>query len=203
MRIGVDFDNTLVQYDQVFSRLAAEAGLAPTGAALAQKAVRDLARGGPGGDLAWQALQGQAYGPRLGEAEPAPGALAFLRRCAERGIPVRIVSHKTEFAAVDPSRTPLREAALAWLRAHGAFAPGTGLEPGDVRFAATRAEKVAMIREEGLTHFVDDLAETFLEPGFPPGTQAVLYAPAGDPAPPPGARLVRSWQELDGVLFHG
>lgn len=204
MRIGVDLDNTLALFDPVFSRLAAEAGLAGPDVRLDHKQVRALARGGPGGDLAWQAMQGQAYGPRMGEARPAPGALDFLRRCAALAVPVRIISHKTEYAGVDPTRTPLRRAALDWLAGQGLIGPATGLGPADVRFGATRAEKVDLIRAEQLTHFVDDLAETFLEPGFPAGTGAILYAPGElSGAVPPGARRVRSWAELEALLFHG
>lgn len=199
MRLGIDFDNTLVHYDRLFSRLAAEAGLLAPSEVRPQKAIRALARSSPDGDLAWQALQGRAYGPLLGEAEPAPGALAFLERCAALAIPVQIISHKTEFASIDPTRTPLRAAALDWLRAQGMLGPRTGLTAQDVRFAASRAEKVAFIRAGDLSHFVDDLVETFLHPEFPSAVQAVLYAPDGA-APAPGIWTVGSWLELAGRL---
>jgi hypothetical protein len=193
MVIGIDFDNTLIRYDAVFHRLALEAGLIGDGIGADKKAIRDTVRAAAG-DLAWQALQGQAYGPRIFEAEPAPGALAFIAQCRERRVPVVVISHKTPFASVDPSRTPLRQAALDWLEAHG-------FTPIEVRFGATRGEKLALIRAAGCSHFIDDLEETFREADFPAQVQGILYAP-GTAAGLPGVQVARSWPEIAEKIFH-
>ena len=193
MVIGIDFDNTLISYDAVFHRLALEAGLIGTDFPAAKRAIRDAVRRSPQGEAAWQALQGQAYGPRMGEAQAAPGARAFLDRCRETGTPALVISHKTEFASVDPSRTPMRQAARGWLAAQGF---------GDlpVRFGATRKEKFAHIRAAGCTHFIDDLEETFLDPDFPTRVRAILYAPGGAPERP-GLTVAPSWSALTRSLF--
>jgi len=190
MVIGVDFDNTLAAFDTVFHGLALEAGLIGPAFPADKRAIRDEVRR-TRGDLAWQALQGQAYGPRLGQAEAAPGALAFVARCREAGVPLLVISHKTPFAAVDPTRTPLRRAALDWLEAKGFM-------PLPVRFGATREEKIAYILGARCTHFVDDLEETFREPGFPRQVRGYLYAPGGAPAVAtrPGLQVARSWDEI-------
>jgi len=189
MVIGIDFDNTLITYDAVFRRLALEAGLIGPGTPADKKAIRDAVRASHG-DLAWQALQGQAYGPRIGEAEPAPGARAFLADCLKRGLAPVVISHKTDYASVDPTRTPLRRAALGWLEARGFM-------PLEVRFGATRAEKLAHIRAAGCTHFIDDLEETFLEPDFPAQVQGILYAPGSAACElPAGVLVARSWPEI-------
>ena len=195
--LGVDFDNTLICYDEVFHRLAVEAGLVDPGSPPRQKAVREAARRSPEGDVAWQRLQGAAYGPRIQEARPAEGALAFLAWCRAEAIPVHVISHKTRLAAIDPSATDLREAARLWLEGHGFFDPEIGLDPGAFHCGATRAEKIALIREQGCTHFIDDLLETFREPGFPRVAQGILYAPGGEAvADPGGLWVVRSWAEF-------
>lgn len=203
-RIGLDFDNTIICYDEVFHRLAVEAGLAAPEPRLKQKAVRDAARRSPEGDLAWQRLQGLAYGPRIHDAKPSEGILAFLARCRAARAEVFIISHKTAFAGIDPTRTDLRGAARGWLAAQGFFGPDTGLGPERFLCGATRAEKVALIRDQACTHFIDDLCETFREPGFPPGTQACLYAPGGEapPADLPTLPVVRTWDEAAVWMFH-
>jgi len=190
--IGIDFDNTLVTYDAIFRALALEAGLIGPEVPMNKRAIRDDVRR-TWGDLAWQALQGKAYGPRLAEAEPAAGARAFVDRCRAAGIPVLVISHKTAYATVDPSATPLRQAALDWLAAHGFM-------PLPVRFGATREEKLGHIRAAGCTHFIDDLEETFREPGFPSQVQGILYAPAG--AAVQDLPVVRSWAEIMARFFH-
>lgn len=197
-RIGIDFDNTVISYDEVFHRLAVEAGLLSPDAPKRQKAVREAARQSPGGDLAWQRLQGQAYGPRIQEATPAPGVLDFLAKAKAAGLDVHIISHKTRFASIDPTGTDLQAAALDWLSQHGFFTETTGLGPQHFHCGTTRQEKIALIRQCGCTHFIDDLVETFREAAFPSGIQAILYAPGGEPAPLDLPRLwiARSWPEI-------
>jgi hypothetical protein len=204
MVLGIDLDNTLICYEGVFQRLAVESGRLAPGVPASQKSIRRDARQAPEGDIAWQKLQGAAYGPRIQEAEPAEGVLAFLGRCAREGIPVRIISHKTEFAAQDPTRTNLRQAALAWLRAKGVLCPELSLGAESCLFANSRQEKLAHIIAQGCTHFIDDLEETFRDPDFPPGVQGILYAPA-EPAPLdlPGVWAGGSWAEIQRMIFQG
>ena len=44
MRIGIDFDNTIVSYDALFHKVAREAGLVPESVAATKVAVRDYLR---------------------------------------------------------------------------------------------------------------------------------------------------------------
>jgi len=123
VRLGVDLDNTLIDYDHVFVKEARERGLVDQAFSRSKQSVRDSIRLLPEGELAWQRLQGYVYG--RGFPVPAvEGAREFLRRCRERSIPVYIVSHKTRYGNHDPDRVDLREAALGWLRKQGFFEPG-------------------------------------------------------------------------------
>src|ERR1051325_49034 len=185
MIIGVDFDNTLVSYDELFERLARERGLS---GASGKKAIRDQVRNLPQGEIEWQKLQGIAYGPRMSEAKLIDGGPEFFAACRQRGLPVHIISHKTEFAGYDDTRTNLRQAALAWKKQNG-------LPADEMHFTNTRAEKIATIRRLGCTMFVDDLEETFLEPDFPANVEKILFAPHGHPSLP-GVRICRTWSEI-------
>ncbi len=202
MVIGVDFDNTIICYDQAFHQAARAAGLVGPGIPVSKRAVRDAVRQGPGGDLAWQELQFQVYGPRIRQSRPAQGALDFLGRCSRERIPVFVISHKTEFASRDPGGLSLRQAALDWLEAEGFFRGGA-LAPGSVRFGATRAEKLAHIRATGCTLFIDDLEEVFREPDFPPQVRGILYAPDRERVTGlPAVTLARSWAAVTDQVFH-
>jgi hypothetical protein len=201
--IGVDFDNTLICYDQAFHQVALAEGLIPAGTPAAKREVRDAVRLGPSGEPGWQRLQSQVYGPRIRQSRPAAGAREFLDRCARERVPVFIISHKTEFATLDPGTTSLRRAALDWLEGEGFFT-GAGLGPGSVRFGATRAEKLDHIRQTRCTHFIDDLEEVFREPAFPAGVQGILYAPDRERlADLPGVALARSWSAVMDRIFGG
>ena len=178
MRIGVDFDNTLVCYDRAFATVGKEAGLLPadfTGGKDAAK--RFLLRGRPDGYL-WERLQGLVYGRRIDHAELAEGAAEFFRRCRERnGWQVYVVSHKTVLAHHDPLRTDLRESALGWMRRQGFFeADGFGLDVTRVFFEDTRDAKVRRIGDLDCQVFVDDLPEVLGHAAMPAGCRKILFS---------------------------
>ena len=190
--IGLDFDNTLVSYEHLLRKLANELGWAA--GAVGKRAVRDAVRASEYGDVGWQRLQGMIYGPRMFEAEMISGVEEFLAACRSQGIRVKIISHKTEYAVVDPTRTPLRQAAWSWMDANGFFTRH-GIAPEDVHFASTKAEKIALIRSVGVSAFVDDLEEILLDPAFPEGVHRILYSPEGDA--PSGPYSIH--QTFDGI----
>ncbi len=200
--IGVDFDNTLVSYDDLLERLASERGLVPADTAPGKKTIRDSIRQLPEGETEWQKLQGVVYGPRMNEAQLIGGVPEFFQACRQHGVRSVIVSHKTEYAGYDDTRTNLRQSALSWMEAHRFFeSDGLGLRREDVHFAGTRAEKIAAIKQIGCTLFIDDLEETYLEPTFPSNVEKLLFAPRGH-APLPGVRVCRTWREIMDYVFH-
>ena len=202
LAIGVDFDNTIVSYDALMHRAALDRGLITDGPDRTKRAVRDRIRRLPDGEIEWQKLQALAYGPRMREAQPVDGADAFLRRCRRAGIRVFIVSHKTEYAGYDDTRTNLRTAALEWMTAHRFFErDGLDLVPGDVYFESTRGAKIARIGSIGCSYFIDDLEEVFLEPSFPPQVQKILYAPDMALVCTHCATVMPTWQALGDYLF--
>lgn len=206
VRLGLDFDNTIVLYDDVFLTLGREEGLLPDAFAGDKRAVRNHIRTLPDGEARWTALQAKAYGSGIARATPSPGLMAFLECCRAHRIELAIVSHKTAFAVADPNGVNLRDAARAWIAAHGLSAPdGGGISPDKVFFESTRTEKIARIRALECTHFVDDLDEVFREPDFPADVRAYLYAPSSSPpAAASSARewhVVRSWMDVADDLF--
>jgi len=202
LRIGIDFDNTIAGYDQLIYREAMSRGLIEAGAATSKRSVRDHIRQRENGELEWQRLQGVVYGPRMGDAQLIEGVGEFLRQCRRRGAQVFIVSHKTEYANFDPTRTPLRQAALSWMAAKGFFAANSlGLSPACVYFEATRREKIERIRQLDCTHFIDDLEEVFREDGFPDATAKILFASHPPPAPLPGLDVAATWEEVAQFVF--
>jgi len=140
MRIGIDFDNTLIGYDDVFLAAARARDLLSARFTGNKQAVRDAIRLLPDGELAWQRLQGYVYGKGIGGAVMFEGVDGFLRQCRAAGHGVFIVSHKTEHGHYDPSRVNLREAALGWMEAQGFFAPDIyAIQRENVFFESSRA----------------------------------------------------------------
>jgi len=178
MIIGVDFDNTLVTYDEVMYRVALERSLIHAAVPKNKKDIRDMIRLSSDGEDAWTKLQAEVYGPRMAEAQLVPGVVEFFDLCRRNRITTFIISHKTEYAKFDFTGTNLRLAALEWMRAHEFFdLKGINLNIHDVYFGATRAEKIRYIIDLGCTHFIDDLEEVFLDESFPPAVEKILFAP--------------------------
>jgi hypothetical protein len=196
--IGVDFDNTLADWDEIMHREALRQGLIPPGVGPNKRDVRDSIRRRPHGELEWQRLQAGVYAARAGEPRLVDGVAEFFRACRDRRVRISVVSHKTERASLDETSTDLRAVALSWMASQRFFAPdGFGLSPDDVHFEPTRRRKIERIGELGCTHFVDDLEETFLEERFPPQVEKILFAPHDRPsALPPGVRIARTWHDI-------
>lgn len=177
MRIGIDFDNTIIGYDEVFLAAARERGLVGPSFQGRKQAIRDAIRLLPDGELAWQQLQGHVYGQGISGALMFDGVAAFLRRCRFEQRPVVIVSHKTEYGHHDPARVKLRDAALDWMRRCGIVGGGEFSVPIEqIFFEHTRAAKLARIAVVGCTHFIDDLEEVLTDPAFPTGVSRILFA---------------------------
>lgn len=202
MLIGIDFDNTIADYDRVFPEVAVAEGLLKEVEAQSKRQVRDLLRQRPNGEKDWMRLQGRVYGAHMEKAELIIGVDNFLVQCRQNEVPVKIVSHKTEFGHFDEDRISLREAARNWMLKKRFFdAAGYGLLERDVIFEATREDKVARIAEIGCTHFIDDLEEVFEEPGFPSDVKKYLYAP-GLAAPKSGPYTAYThWNEISDAIF--
>ena len=196
--IGVDLDNTLVRYDELMVQEAVSRGLLSPDVGLVKRSIRDRIRQRPQGEIEWQKLQALVYGPKIGEANLAPGAKEFLISCRAQDVQVYVISHKTMYANFAETPVDLRTAALNWMRAHRFFDPQRmGLHPQDVFFESTRSEKIRRIASLGCTHFIDDLEETFLEEGFPAQVEKILYAPGGAPSAIPGVRVAVNWRAID------
>ncbi|HAZ07869.1 MAG TPA: hypothetical protein DCZ01_04940 [Elusimicrobia bacterium] len=171
MRIGIDFDNTLVGYDGLFSRLTRERRWLTGRTARTKAQIKRALIAEDGHDLRWQRLQADAYGPRIIEAHASPGALEFVAKARRGGHEVYVVSHKSERSHLDPS-IRLRDCARLWLARNGARLP-----KDRVLFASTRDEKIRMIERLGLDVFIDDLPEVLAHPDFPSRTEKIHLRP--------------------------
>ncbi|MBT5037289.1 MAG: hypothetical protein HOM52_02155 [Rhodospirillaceae bacterium] len=172
----MDFDNTIISYDRLIRATAMRMGLIDAAVPASKKAMRDTIRLLPDGENSWQKIQAEIYGPGIDGADLIEGVVDFLSRCRGRAIPLHVISHKTEYANFDSTKTNLRQAALGWMERRGLFEPsGGGLDRWQVNFAATRSEKIARIKALKCSHFIDDLVEVFDDSEFPEGVEKLLF----------------------------
>ncbi len=191
MRIGIDFDNTIICYDRVFTNLAKSLQLVPENYQGTKQELRDKIRHQES-DLTWQQMQGKVYGQLINEAELFHGFKDFIAACHVKTIDLFIVSHKTELGHFDEKRINLREAARQWLDAQGFFKPGIwNIPENHLYFETTQEDKIKRIQSLGCTHFIDDLVEVFDSPLFPKNVKCFLFQPPHS-----------NWTVIKDVLFN-
>lgn len=194
VRIGIDFDNTLVSYDALFHRVALQQGCIPRHLPPNKLAVRDHLRQTDREDL-WTEMQGYVYGARMDEAEPFPGAMEFLGWARNAGIEVFIVSHKTLHPFAGP-KYDLPEAARRWIETTLRDQAGALVEPQRVFFELTKEDKVRRVREIACDFFVDDLPEILTHSGFPAQIERILFDPEGNHGDVEGITALPDWAAI-------
>jgi hypothetical protein len=198
MRIGIDFDNTIVNYDSLFHRIAVEDGLVPPGTPPTKAAVRDYLRSVDREDD-WTAMQGYVYGARMAEAAAFPGVFKFMRDSRDLGLELFIVSHKTRYP-FRGERYDLHRAAHEWVSLHLKDARGRFIEEDSLFFELTKDAKIARIAELCCDYFIDDLPEILLAAHFPERTKPILFDPAG--AHPESGRItpLSCWEDVGKLI---
>ena len=202
LHIGLDLDNTIVDYDQAFGEVGVSTGILSAGHGMPGKAqIKDHLLSQSGGMETWMRLQGQVYGPFMQAAVPFDGSISFIRGMLECGNKVTIISHKTKFGHFDETRTSLWDAARSWLGANGIVAntPG-GLFDQDVIFAETREEKIGQIVKAGCDIFIDDLLEVLQHPDFPETVRRIWFVGRAESISTAGLRAFPNWGEISAAL---
>lgn len=172
--LGLDFDNTLVRYDKLFHKLALEKDLIKESMPVNKIAIRDFLRS-QGLDEEFSLLQGEVYGLRILEAEPAEGMLEALSELHQGGMPMVLVSHKTRTPYKGPAYD-LHRAAWSWLEINGFFSQdGLNWQKDQVFFEASKESKVNTIKALKCSAYIDDLPEVL--DLIPNSIEKYLYDP--------------------------
>jgi hypothetical protein len=197
VRIGIDFDNTIVDYEGVFHAAAVERRLIGQDFPHHKNTIRDFLNRS-GREDEFTLLQGYVYGARMDLARPYGGVLKFVADARRAGHELYIVSHKTGRPILGPNYD-LHGSARAFLREHG-LAADHAIPEICIYFEETKEEKVARVAALDLDVFIDDLPEILVMPGLPARCRRILFAPDGAYAAK-GFDVCRSWGDVAAVLL--
>ena len=200
MRIGFDFDNTIVNYNQIFHKVASEQGLIDECIPVNKLAVRDYLRSVDKEDI-WTTMQGYVYGARMAEACMYADVVDSMLRLKNAGHTLYIISHKTRHPYQGP-QYDLHSAAQAWI-AQQLCHQGLPLIANEhIFFELTKEEKIARIEHLACDVFIDDLPEILLAQTFPRHTQAFLFDPDQHHMALniPHINVVSSWRSFESTL---
>ena len=170
MKIGIDLDNTLINYEGVFYKAALEKCLIDPTTPKDKTSVKEAIC--TKDERLSTELQGYVYGSRLELALLYTGVLETLSYLAENGSEFIIISHKTRFPFLGP-KYDLHKSAEEWI------AKNLKLTFPHIKyiFCETIDEKVATINQQNCDFFIDDLPKVLNYQGFPANTERILFAP--------------------------
>ena len=158
IKLGIDFDNTLITYDALFKKAALEKNLIPVNFPENKHLIRNYLRERDQEEL-FTILQGEVYGSRIFEASQSEGMYESLTKVQNNGIELFVISHKTK-TPYDGPKYNLHNAAYNWLEKNLFFEKsGINLPRKNVYFEVTKEKKIKRIASLGCTHFIDDLPE--------------------------------------------
>ncbi len=195
--LGIDFDNTIIKYDELFHRIAFEKGLIPQDLPIQKDLVRNYLRD-KGAEDKWTLIQGEVYGERIKEAVPFSGMKEILRTLKKNKISIKVISHKTKKPYLGPKRD-LHKAAMDWLKANKVIGDQDfSLKEEEVFFEITKESKIDRIIKTGCTDYLDDLPE-ILEM-IPNGINKILFSPTAEKNRNKDWTIIKSWKELPSAL---
>ena len=174
IKLGIDFDNTLITYDAIFKKAALEKELIPINFPESKNLIRNYLIDRNQEKL-FTILQGEVYGSRIFEASQSEGMYESLRKAKNHGIELFIISHKTKTPYQGPKYN-LHNAASNWLEKNLFFEKsGINIPRKNVYFEVTKENKIKRIENLGCSHFIDDLPEIL--DMVDPKIKKILYNP--------------------------
>jgi hypothetical protein len=198
IKLGLDFDNTIVCYDAAIAVLADELVDLPPEVPRTKLGLRDYLREN-NREPEWTAFQGELYGPGMRHALPFAGAVETMQDLVAAGYDLMIVSHRSRRPYAGQPHD-LHASARCWiaerLQSAGLFTENNGC----VNFLETREDKIARIAELGCQAFLDDLDEVLGAHSFPDKATGILFDPSGSSSGLEGKRCISAWPELRSVV---
>lgn len=193
MRIGIDFDNTIVNYHNLFHEIALRERLIDSTVGKSKVEVRDHLNSLKKEDE-FTALQGKIYGKYITSAKVFDGFSDFLDAHRAKNYELFIVSHKSQFPLLG-EQYDLHAAAKNFLEKNKIIGQGK-IPTQNVYFLETLNLKIQTAIELNLDLFIDDLLEVVKNKRLTSNTNTIWFNPLHKTNPKQGIDFFTNWNEL-------
>ena len=154
IKVGFDFDNTIINYDNLFYEISLKKGLLPKRLGKSKESVKNfLIKNYP--IKIWQKIQSEVYSQLIYLAKPNNEIIKLIKYLIKNNIEVFIVSHKTKFPYFG-NKINLHKLSLKWIDKN-ILKKKIKIQRKNIFFETTEKKKINKIKKLKLTHFVDDL----------------------------------------------
>ena len=154
MKIGIDFDNTLISYDEIFYKTAFSKGLIQDDIPKTKVGLRNYLVKINQEEI-FTNLQAEVYGPQILNANIFDGVLETLNYLSKNNSLI-IISHKTIFPYLGPKYN-LREYADKWLKKYKLHTSCINSPISNIFYEDSFSNKTSRIVESKCDLFIDDL----------------------------------------------
>lgn len=193
MRIGIDFDNTIIDYSNSFFDVAKDLQLITDDVKRDKNSIKYFFINQDQENV-WTKLQGIVYGDKISLSNPYPGLISCLEYFEKNNYDFFIVSHKTKYPYIG-KKTNLHDSAFNWIKKNL-----NNLKINNVFFETTIENKINKIRDLNLNFFIDDLEKILLHPNFPSKTKKILFSPQEITIASHEIIQVSSWKNIPKVI---
>jgi len=171
INIGLDLDNTIINYSETFYEVALEKKLIPRNFSKNKALIRDFFHKNNRYDL-FTKLQGEIYGKQIIKAKIYSGFKEFIDLISNKEANIYIISHKTKYPIIG-DKVDLHECAINFLKQKNIL-DNTIIKQKNIFFEPTVEKKIKRIINLKLDVFVDDLPKILLHQDFPSATKKIL-----------------------------
>ena len=168
MRIGFDFDNTIVDYDLVFTQIANELNLEYLDSP--KNSIKNYYEVELGKPNSWKKIQFKVYCELISKIAPSDKFITFLYWLIDNKHDIFIVSHKTKYIKINNKNLNLRQPAKKWVEKNIPI-----FNKERIFFETSAIAKIRKIKLLNLDFFVDDLITILNHRHFPLKTKKILF----------------------------
>ncbi len=195
MKIGIDFDNTLISYDEIFYKIAFSKGLIKDKVPKTKVGIRDYFIKNNHEEV-FTNLQAEVYGPQITNANIFDGVLETLNYLSKNNSIV-IVSHKTIFPYSGPKYN-LRDFADKWLKKYQLHTSCLNTPISNIFYENSLQNKTRRIIDLNCDIFVDDLPKVLNS--LPKNIKKFLFNPNNEYVKNKELSIFDSWEKLPRIL---
>jgi len=198
IKIGIDFDNTIVNYEDVFYEVAIKKNFLPKSEKLNTKEEVKSYFISLDKENLWTEIQGLVYGKHISHAKKQPSLIEVLEYFKNDNYELFIVSHRTKYPYLG-EKINLHIAAKDWIKNNL-----NKLIPEDnIFFEETIENKISRANEIGINYFIDDLEKVLLNKIFSKNIKKILYDPyKKNDSVNPDLYYAHSWLNVKDIIIN-
>ena len=156
MKIGFDFDNTIIDYSTIFYEIAKKSNLITEKIETSKSSVKRFLHS-KGKEKDFTKIQGLVYGKEIIRAKPAKNILKILKYLKKSNHELFIVSHKTKYP-FEGEKINLRKSANNWIKTYLKINNKIIINPENIFYEDTIENKLKRINSLNIKYFIDDLS---------------------------------------------